>query len=224
MWRPSAGQALADTTGAHGAPAPPPDAPNPSSPDASRPTCATSGTPAPPQVSPIRTPPRSPRPADAPADTTAAHGSIHAYGEDRHGSLLRLEGGAPMVSPSAMYVTQGYVAYAHGGGPPCAGRRGDHYCAYIRREGKWYRAHDADVETLERPPDAFPYLIFLERLEACPGEVPLRTRATTNRWSSGQWKDQWCSDRPGPQGWRTDCRKWKEDLHGAHFHASHGPR
>ena len=63
----SAGQALAGTTSAHGAPAPPPDAPNPSSPDASRPTCATSGTPAPPQVSPIRTPPRSPRPADAPA-------------------------------------------------------------------------------------------------------------------------------------------------------------
>ena len=63
----SAGQALADTTSAHGTPAPPPDAPNPSSPDAARPTCATSGTPAPPQVSPIRTPPRSPRPADAPA-------------------------------------------------------------------------------------------------------------------------------------------------------------
>ena len=118
------------------------------------------------------------------------------------------EGGVPMVPPSAVYVIRGYVAYALGGGLPCAGRRGGHYCAYIRREGKWYRAHDADVETLERPPDAFPYLIFLERLEACPGEVPLRTRATTNRWSSGQWKDQWCSDRPGPQGWRTDCRKW----------------
>ena len=72
-------------------------------------------------------------------------------------------GGVPTVPPSAVYVIRGYVAYAQGGASPCASRRGSHCCAYIR--------HDADVEALEHPPDAFPYLIFLEHVEACAGEA-----------------------------------------------------
>ena len=78
--------------------------------------------------------------------------------------------------PAATYTLRDFIAHLHSPGPPQHGMRGGHYIAYTCREGTWYVANDSCVEKLPCAPDAFPYLVFLERADVCPPLEPLRTR------------------------------------------------
>ena len=98
-------------------------------------------------------------------------------------SIATGEDGAPMACPAAKYVIRGFMARDHKCGPPAIGGLGGHYVAFTLRDDNWFIADDAYVQRLEHPPDAFPYLVFLERRDVCPDQKPLRTRDVARpRW------------------------------------------